>query len=142
MGYKAGRDMLLKVDFGLGAGFQTLGGIQKRTLKLNGTAIDVTNQDSEAGWKEMLSGVASKSLSISGDGVFKSGPVATQLIQCWLQQSALGFSWQVIIPGLGILEGLFAIGDMQFDGSQDQVVNFSINLDSAGPIGFTPDTTV
>lgn len=142
MGYKAGKDMLLKVDFGLGAGFQTLGGIQSRRLTLAGTSIDVTNQDSEAGWKEMLSGVASKSLKVAGDGVYKSGAVSVQLMQSWLNQSPIGFLWQVIIPGLGIFEGLMAMGNLEYSGSQDDVTKFSIELDSAGPIGFTADTTV
>lgn len=142
MGYKAGKDMLLKVDFGLGAGFQTVGGIKTRRLTLGDTSVDATNQDSEGGWKEMVSGVASKSMKVSGDGIYKSGLISVQLQQSWLNQSAIGFPWQVIIPGLGTFEGLFAIGSLEYSGSQDELLGFSIELNSAGPIGFTPDTTV
>lgn len=142
MGYKAGKQLLLKVDFDKSATFHTVGGIQSRTITFNDTSVDVTNQESEGNWAEMLAGVANKSISISGEGVFKSGPVSTQLIQAWLNQAAQGFDWQVIIPGLGILQGPFTIGSMEFSGEQTDVTKFSISLASAGPIAFTPDTSV
>lgn len=142
MGYKAGKDLLIKVDFGLGAGFQTVGGIQRRSVKLGDTSKVVTNQDSEGNWQEMLSGVASKTIAISGDGVAKTGPVLTGLMQMWTNQSPFNLNWQVITPGLGTLEGPFALQGLEFSGDQEDVVKFSISLGSAGPIGFTPDASL
>lgn len=142
MGYKAGKDLLIKVNFGLGAGFQTVGGIQTRRVTFSDTSVDVTNQESEGNWTEMLAGVGKKSIQISGDGVFKSGPVSTQLIQAWLNQSAQGFEWQVIFPGLGTLQGPFTVGQLEYSGDQSDVGKFSIQLASAGPCAFTPNTSV
>ncbi|MDY6960312.1 MAG: phage tail tube protein [Pseudomonadota bacterium] len=140
MSYKAGKGVLLKVDFGQGAGFQTVGGIQTRRITLNDTSIDVTNQESEGNWAEMLAGVANKSIAVAGDGVFKAGPVMTQLIQAWLNQQSQGYQWQVIFPGLGIFEGPFTVGTLELSGDQTDVAKFSIAVASAGPIGFTPNT--
>lgn len=142
MGYKAGKDLLIKVDFGQGAGFQTVGGIQRRSVKMGNTSKDVTNQDSEGNWQEMLSGVAKKAISISGDGVGKFGPVMTGLMQAWTNQAPFNLNWQLIIPGMGTLEGPFAVEGLEYSGDQEDVVKFSISLASAGPIGFTPDTSL
>lgn len=142
MGYKPGKDMLLKVNFGLGGGFQTLGGIVNRRLTLNDTTVDVTNQDSERGWSEMLGGVAPKSMRVSGDGHFKSGPVATQFVQSYLNQQGWGLEYQVILPGLGIFQGPYTIGTFEFSGSESDTLRISIELSSSGQISFYPNTAL
>lgn len=140
MGHRAGKDMLLKVNFGLGAGFQTLGGIVTRRITFNDTSIDVTNQDSERGWSEMLGGVAPKSARFGGDGHFKSSPVTTQFIQAYMNQQGWGLLWQCIIPGLGTMEGPFTIGTLEFSGTESDTLKIAIELASSGPIAFYMNT--
>ena len=134
MGYKAGMDMLLKVNFGLGGGFVTIGGIVTRRLTIDSKAVDVTNQGSERGWAEMLAGVAPKSVKIAGDGQYAAGPIATQYVQWFMSQQGWGLDHQVVIPGLGTLQGPFVVNSLEFSGQQSDVMKFSIDMSSSGVI--------
>lgn len=138
----AGKFMLLKIDFDGSGSFRTLGGIKTRRVTLSNTAIDITNQNSEGNWKEMLSGVASKGIEVSGDGVFAQGPASSAILRAWLDQAAAGYNWQLILPGLGRFEGPFAVGQLEYSGEQETEMRFSISLSSSGPIAFTPDVSL
>lgn len=138
----AGKFMLLKIDFNGSGRYETLGGIKSRRLTLNNTAVDITNQSSEGNWREMLSGVASKSIEIAGDGLFAQGPASAAIIRAWLDQAAAGYNWQINLPGLGRFEGPFSVGQLEYSGDQETEFRFSISLSSSGPIAFTPDSTL
>lgn len=138
--YQAGKDMLLKANFGQGGGFQTVGGIQTRRITLPDTSRDVTNQESDGNYREMIQGVGIDSMDFSGDGVMVSNAVMVQIMQARRGRQIL--DWQVIIPDLGTFEGPFAIGTLEFSGNQGEELKFSINMMSAGPLGFTPNTGV
>ena len=140
--YRAGKKMLLEIDFAGSGTFETLGGIVSRTITFEGSAVDVTNQDSEGNWQEMLAGVASKKVSISGEGKFKSGPAAVRLMQAWLNEEGQGFMFEVILPGLGTLRGPFVMGNLEYSGEQEDVMMASIALNSSGPLAFTAETSV
>ena len=136
-GYRAAKDMLLKVDFGLGAGFQTFAGVQTRSIKLPDTTTKVTNADSEGNFRELVQGVGERSMDFDADGVFVSGPISVQMMAAY--NNGLMLTYQVIIPGLGTFEGVFAIGSLEFSGGQNDELKFRTSFMSSGPIGFTPN---
>lgn len=138
--YQAGKDILLKANFGQGGGFQTVGGIQSRRMTFPDTAVAVTNQDSDGNFREMIQGIGEDSLDFSGEGVLVSNAVMVQLLSARRERRLL--DWQVIVPGLGTYEGPFSIGQIEISGDQSKEARFSINLMSAGPYSFTPNTGV
>lgn len=134
--YQAGHEVLLKARFSGSDTFQTIAGIQTRTIRFPDTSVDVTNQESEGNWREKVQGIGTESLDFDGDGVFVSNAVSVQLIQA--RQARQLLDCQVVVPGLGTFEGPFAIGSLEFTGTQSTELKFRASFMSAGAIGFTP----
>ncbi|MEM6415007.1 MAG: phage major tail protein, TP901-1 family [Pseudomonadota bacterium] len=132
-----GLDILLKLgDGGSPENFATVAGLRATSLSLNAQTVDVTHAQSTGRWRELLdAGV--KSASISGAGVFLNDTTGQSL-------RALFFSgglrnWQVIIPGLGIVEGLFHLANLDYAGDHDREATVSLSLASAGALTFTAE---
>lgn len=133
----AGKDMLIKADLDGDGTFTTIAGAQTRSLKLNGTLVDITNQDSEGNWREAVAGVDVKSMTISMDGVLARGVTFATLNQMYMDAINSGYSYQVYMPGLGKYEGRFVLTDLEFTGEQNDVVKFSATMESSGPVALT-----
>lgn len=138
---RAGKDLLVKVDFDGDGSFTTLAGLQNRTVSLNGTLVDITNQDSEGNWREAIAGVDVRSMSVSGDGILAPGLSWHNVNQAYFQQAGAGYEFQVIIPGLGKYTGRFVITQVQFTGTQSDVVKVSLSIESSSIVNFQPDVT-
>src|SRR6201991_3272804 len=70
MAAEKGSAFLLKVGNGAApVVFTTVAGLRTTQLSVNGEAVVITSKDS-GGWRELLSGAAGGSVSVSGAGVF------------------------------------------------------------------------
>jgi TP901-1 family phage major tail protein len=109
--------------------FVAVGGFRTKSIKLNQTSVDVTNQDSASKWRELLAGAGIKSLSFSGAGVF-------------IDDAGIGFveealrdgtntEFQITVAGLATFTGLFQVTEFSVDGAHDQAEMYSITLESA-----------
>lgn len=134
----AGKDMLVKADIDGDGAYTTLAGIQTRTMTMNGSLVDITNQDSEGNWREAVAGVDVKSMTISGDGVLPQGVTFATLNDMYRNQTGSGYMFQVYMPGLGKYEGRYVMTTLEFSGEQNDVIKFSTTLESSGPVAFTP----
>jgi TP901-1 family phage major tail protein len=129
-----GSQMLLKVgDGGAPETFQTIGGMRARTFALNAAAVDVTHAES-GGWRELLSDAGVRQASISGAGVFLAGALAEEIRALFFAGSVR--NWRIAIPGFGVISGPFLIGNLDYSARSDGEVEFSIALESAGPLAF------
>lgn len=72
MAAQKGKDLLLKIDDGLGA-FVTVAGLRTQRFALNADPVDITNQESSGRWRELLAGAGVRRASVAGSGVFKDG---------------------------------------------------------------------
>jgi predicted secreted protein len=79
-------------------------------------------------------------MDFEADGVFVSGPLMVQMLAA--RKAGLLLLMQVVIPGLGIYDGRFAIGSIELSGSQNDELKFRASFMSAGPIGFTANTAL
>lgn len=70
MAAQKGRDMLVKIADDSGS-FVTIAGLRAKTISLNAKAVDITDSESEAAWRELLPGAGVKTLEISGNGIFR-----------------------------------------------------------------------
>ncbi|CFX31485.1 Tail protein [Candidatus Filomicrobium marinum] len=134
MAAQKGKDLLLKVDSdGLGS-FVTVAGLRTRSLVFNAETVDVTHQESAGHWRELLAGAGVKSARLTGAGIFKD-EASDETVRAYFFNGSIR-SWQVVIPDLGTMTGLFQITSFEFNGRHDGEVNFELSLESAGEIDF------
>jgi len=131
-----GKDLLLKLgDDQNPPDFTTVAGMRSRTLSLNAATVDVTHAQSVDGWRELLAGAGLRQASVSGNGLFLSEETAQTVRQTFFAGNIP--SWQVIIPGLGVIEGPFQITSLDFSGEFDGEITMALALESAGVLSFT-----
>lgn len=134
MAAQNGKDLLVKIDL-TGAGqFETIAGLRATRISFNAQAVEVTNLESEGGWREILGGAGVKSASISGSGVFRDAGTDARARQVFFAGETPGF--QVVIPDFGIVEGPFQIGSIEYAGSHDGEATYELSLASAGALSF------
>lgn len=132
----AGRDILMKIsDNAQSPTFITVGGLRARNIKLNSKTIDATSSDSFGNWRELIPNAGIKDASINGAGVFKDSASDAMIREVFFSQDAR--DWQLLITGFGILSGKFIINTLEYGGNYDSEATFSIELVSAGSLGFT-----
>ncbi|NVJ96032.1 MAG: phage major tail protein, TP901-1 family, partial [Marivivens sp.] len=71
MAAQNGKDLLIKMDMTGDGQFQTTACLRASRISFNAETVDVTNLDSQGGWRELLAGAGVRSASLSGSGVFK-----------------------------------------------------------------------
>ena len=134
MAAQKGKDLLLKLSDGAG-GLVTVAGLRTRRIALNADTVDVTDAESSGRWRELLGGAGVRRASISGTGIFKDQESDALLRQIFFDGALR--DWQIIIPGLGVISGLFQISNLDYRGEHSGEVTFDISLDSAGALAFT-----
>ncbi|MFZ1812907.1 MAG: phage major tail protein, TP901-1 family [Rhizobiaceae bacterium] len=133
MASQKGRDLLLKLDDGLG-NFVTVAGIRANRLAFNAQPVDATSSQSIGHWRELLGGAGVRKASISGNGIFKDVQ-ADETIRAAFFSDALA-NWQIAIPDFGIVEGPFQITQLEYSGTHNGELAFVISLESAGALTF------
>ncbi|NWG71786.1 MAG: phage major tail protein, TP901-1 family [Parvularculaceae bacterium] len=129
-----GKDMLLKIgDGGAPEAFTSVGGLRARTLSLNAAAVDVTHAES-GGWRELLGEAGVRQASVAGAGVFLADEAAALVRSVFFSGAVRTF--RIVIPGFGQITGPFLIGNLDYAGASEGEVDFSIALESAGPLSF------
>lgn len=135
MAGQKGRDVLIKVsDGGAPETFITLAGIRSSDIELNAQSVDGTAADSVDGWREIIAGAGVKSARVHGKGVFKDADSDQRMQRIFFAAEVV--TWQLIIPGLGVLTGPLHIRELKWGGVFDGEVSFSVDLESAGALAF------
>ena len=135
MAIQSGKDLLIKVDLTGSGQFQTVAGLRATRISFNAESVDVTNLDSQGGWREILAGAGVKSAAISGAGVFRDADTDERARQIFFDGETPNF--QVIIPDFGRVEGAFQITSIEYAGTHDGEATYEIALASAGALTFT-----
>lgn len=138
MSAQKGKDLLLKVEPSLDAGFTTVAGMRSRRISFNTETVDVTDFESVGRWRELLGGAGVQRVSISGSGIFKDA-VSDQHIRSMFFASEIA-NWQLIVPDFGSLSGPFQISSLDYGGEHNGEVTFELSLESAGVILFEAST--
>lgn len=135
MGAQNGKDLLVKVDMTSAGQFETVAGLRATRISFNAESVDVTNLESQGGWRELLSGAGVRSASISGSGVFKDAGTDERARQLFFDGETPDF--QVIIPDFGIIEGPFQVTAIEYAGSHNGEATYELSMASAGALAFT-----
>ena len=133
MSAQRGGDMLLKMKDAT-ANYVTVAGLRTKTLRLNARPVDVTDTSSQ-GWKELLPGAGMRTAEISGSGVFRDADSDALIRSAFFDQSAQ--DCRFIIPGFGMIDGVFLITGLNYAGSYNGEAQFEISLASAAIPAFT-----
>jgi TP901-1 family phage major tail protein len=138
MAAQKGSGFLLKVvdpDNASPTEYLAIGGFRTKSMKLNNTFVDATNQDSQQ-WREGVSGGGIRSMDIAGSGVFIDDTGIEEIRDAVM--TPVNIECQVTVPGFGTYHGMFTVTELSLEGPHDQTVTYSIALQSAGPIVHTP----
>ena len=137
MTVQAGKSLLLKVGNGDGPPetFTSVAGLRAKQIQLNAQTVDVTNADTSGGWRELLASAGVRSVSITGNGIFKDA-ASDETVRGIFFNEALA-NWQIVVPSFGTIAGAFQIAALEYAGSYDGAVTFTITLQSSGAITFT-----
>ena len=137
MSVAAGRDMLVLMGSGAEPEvFEAVAGMRTRSISLNARSVDVTHAGSAGGWRELLAGVGLKTCSVAGAGVFVDDAAGMRLRQAFFDQSR--HNWQLVLPGVGVIEGGFLVAALDYSGRFDGEASWSMSLASTGPLVFSP----
>ena len=130
-----GKDLLIKIDMDGSGTFETVAGLRASRITFNADTVDVTNLDSQGGWRELLGGAGVRSAAISGSGVFRDEYTDERARQIFFDGDIPNF--QVIIPDFGVVEGAFQITSLEYSGQHDGEAAYELSLASAGALDFT-----
>jgi TP901-1 family phage major tail protein len=128
-----GKDLLLKLANG-GGSFDTVAGLRTKRLAFNSETVDATDSESAGRWRELLAGAGVQRASVSGAGIFKDQASDAAIRQIFFASEIR--SWQLAIPGFGVVEGPFQVTALEYGGNHNGEVTFDIALESAGALGF------
>jgi TP901-1 family phage major tail protein len=127
-----GSAFLLKIgDGGLPPTYATVAGLRTTQMSINGDTVVVTNKGS-GGWRELLSGAGTRSVSVSAAGIFLGSEAEAALrahaLAGTLDQYELAFESGETWHGRFLIQRLDYAGD--FNGER----TYTVALESSGPV--------
>lgn len=129
---QSGAAFLLKITNGASpAAYQTVAGLRTTQMSINGDTVVVTHKDS-GGWRELLSGAGTRSVSVSAAGIFlgstAENAVRTHALAGTLDDYELSFEDGAKLRGRFLVQRLDYAGD--FNGER----SYTLQLESSGPV--------
>ncbi len=127
-----GAAFLLKIgDGGAPAAYATVAGLRTTQMTINGDTVTVTHKDS-GGWRELLSGAGTRSVSVSASGIFlgsqAEAAVRGHALAGTLDDYELSFEDGARMRGRFLVQRLDYAGD--FNGER----TYALQLESSGAV--------
>ncbi|QYJ07153.1 phage major tail protein, TP901-1 family [Qipengyuania flava] len=127
-----GAAFLLKIgDGGSPVAYETVAGLRTTQMTVNGDTVVVTHKES-GGWRELLSGAGTRSVSVSASGIFlgsdAENAVRAHALAGTLDEYELSFEDGARMRGSFLVQRLDYAGD--FNGER----TYSVQLESSGAV--------
>lgn len=127
-----GSAFLLKIGDGAQPpAYETVAGLRTTQLSINGDSVVVTHKES-GGWRELLSGAGTRSVSVSAAGIFLGSnaeeSVRSHALAGTVEDYELSFEDGARLRGRFLVQRLDYAGD--FNGER----NYTLQLESSGPV--------
>lgn len=127
-----GSAFLLKIGDGAQPpAFETVAGLRTTQLSINGDTVVVTHKQS-GGWRDLLSGAGTRSVSVSAAGIFlgsaAEASVRSHALAGTIEDYELSFEDGSRMQGKFLVQRLDYAGD--FNGER----NYTLQLESSGPV--------
>jgi TP901-1 family phage major tail protein len=127
-----GSAFLLKIgDGATPPAYQTVAGLRTTQLSINGETVVVTNKDS-AGWRELLSGAGSRSVSVSAAGIFL-GSAAEAAIRGHALAGTIE-AYRLSFEDGETMTGRFLVTRLDYAGDFNGERNYTLQLESSGEV--------
>ena len=124
-----GSAFLLKV--GDGGAYQTVAGLRTTQMSINGDTVVVTHKES-GGWRELLSGAGTRSVSVSAAGIFL-GSAAEASVRGHALAGTIA-DYELSFEDGEKLRGKFLVQRLDYAGDFNGERNYTLQLESSGPV--------
>ncbi len=127
-----GSAFLLKISDGAPTPtYNTVAGLRTTQLSINGELVVVTSKDS-GGWRELLSGAGTRSVSVSAAGIFLGSTAETQVRGNALAGTITDY--ELSFEGGEKMRGKFLVQRLDYAGDFNGERNYTLSLESAGVV--------
>ena len=132
MAIENGSAFLLKIGDGtVPPVFQTVAGLRTTQMSINGDAVVVTHKDS-GGWRELLSGAGTRSVSVSAAGIFL-GSAAEAAVRAHALAGAID-DYELSFESGERMQGRFLVTRLDYAGDYNGERQYTLNLESSGAV--------
>jgi TP901-1 family phage major tail protein len=132
MAIEKGSAFLLKVGDGSATPtYATVAGLRTTQLSINGETVVITNKAS-GGWRELLSGAGTRSVSVAGSGVFTGSAAETRLKSNAL--AGLLDDYELSFESGERMRGKFLLARLDYSGDFNGERAYALSLESSGPV--------
>lgn len=127
-----GAAFLLKIGDGAQPpAYQTVAGLRTTQMSINGDTVVVTHKES-GGWRDLLSGAGTRSVSVSASGIFL-GSVAEASMRNHALAGTID-TYELSFEDGEKLRGRFLVQRLDYAGDFNGERNYTLQLESSGPV--------
>lgn len=127
-----GSAFLLKIGDGSPTpAYETVAGLRTTQMSINGDTVVVTHKES-GGWRDLLSGAGTRSVSVSAAGIFL-GSAAESSIRDHALSGTIE-EYQLSFEDGSKLQGKFLVQRLDYAGDFNGERNYTMQLESSGPV--------
>ncbi|WP_166041553.1 phage major tail protein, TP901-1 family [Sphingosinicella sp. YJ22] len=132
MSAEKGSAFLLKVgDGATPPAYATVAGLRTTQLSVNGEAVNVTTKDS-SGWRDLLSGAGTRSVSVAGSGIFTGSAAEARLKTNAL--AGLLDDYELSFESGERMRGRFLVTRLDYSGDYNGERTYTLALESSGEV--------
>ena len=127
-----GSAFLLKIgDGAVPPVYQTVAGLRTTQMSINGDTVVVTHKES-GGWRELLSGAGTRSVSVSAAGIFL-GSAAEAAVRGHALMGTIA-DYELSFEDGEKLRGRFLVQRLDYAGDFNGERNYTLQLESSGAV--------
>ncbi len=129
---QSGSAFLLKISNGATPpAYQTVAGLRTTQMSINGDTVVVTHKGS-GGWRDLLSGAGTRSVSVSAAGIFL-GSSAESAVRAHALAGTLD-DYELSFEDGEKLHGRFLVQRLDYAGDFNGERSYTLQLESSGPV--------
>lgn len=129
---QSGAAFLLKITDGASPpAYQTIAGLRTTQMSINGDTVVVTHKQSN-GWRDLLSGAGTRSVSVSAAGIFL-GSTAESTVRAHALAGTLD-DYELSFEDGERLRGRFLVQRLDYAGDFNGERSYTLQLESSGPV--------
>lgn len=132
MSAQKGSAFLLKISDGAQPpAYQVVAGLRTTQMTISGDSVVITHKES-GGWRDLLSGAGTRSVSVSAAGIFL-GSQAEASIRGHALAGTID-EYELSFEGGEKLRGKFLVQRLDYAGDFNGERNYTMQLESSGPV--------
>ena len=129
---QSGSAFLLKISDGAAPpAYQTVAGLRTTQMSINGDTVVVTHKQS-GGWRDLLSGAGTRSVSVSAAGIFL-GSAAEARLRANAMAGTLD-DYELSFESGARMRGRFLVARLEYAGDFNGERTYTLQLESSGAV--------